>query len=248
MLARYVLLAGVAYVIFWRWCKDYWQSRRVQQKFPENKHLYTEIKYSLLTCVVFAGVMFGIYLAREAGYTRIYTNLADHSWSYLVFSVLAIIVAHDAYFYWMHRFMHLPKVFKYVHRVHHLSHNPSPWAAFAFHPLEALIEAGILPLVVFVMPMHPVAIGIFLMYMMVINVIGHLGYELFPSKLLKHPVGKWQNTSTSHNMHHQYGRSNYGLYFTFWDKMMGTEHPKYEERFEEVTQGKKPKKAVKEAA
>ena len=52
---------------------------------------------------------------------------------------------HRRAFYWMHRFMHLPGIFKAVHKVHHLSHNPSPWAAFSFHPLEAIIEAGILP-------------------------------------------------------------------------------------------------------
>ena len=54
-----------------------------------------------------------------------------------------MILLHDTYFYWAHRAMHHPKIYRHVHLVHHLSQNPSPWAAFAFHPFEAVIEAGI---------------------------------------------------------------------------------------------------------
>ncbi|MGL1488967.1 sterol desaturase family protein, partial [Vibrio parahaemolyticus] len=39
--------------------------------------------------------------------------------------------------------MHNKRIFKYVHLVHHHSTNPSPWAAYAFHPLEAVVEVGI---------------------------------------------------------------------------------------------------------
>jgi sterol desaturase/sphingolipid hydroxylase (fatty acid hydroxylase superfamily) len=30
-------------------------------------------------------------------------------------------------------------------------------------------------------------------------------------------------------------RGNFGLYFNFWDRIMGTNHPAYEQRFTEVT-------------
>ncbi len=36
-------------------------------------------------------------------------------------------------------------------------------------------------------------------------------------------------------MHHQHIRMNYGLYFNFWDRLMGTNHPQYEARFTELT-------------
>jgi lathosterol oxidase len=66
-------------------------------------------------------------------------------------------------------------------------------------------------------------------------VYGHLGYELYPNGLNKNRVGRWINTSTSHNQHHQYFKGNYGLYFTFWDRMMGTLRSDYERRFDEIT-------------
>ncbi|MEZ0388978.1 MAG: sterol desaturase family protein, partial [Verrucomicrobium sp.] len=43
--------------------------------------------------------------------------------------------------------------------------------------------------------------------------------------------------------HHEYYRGNYGLYFNVWDRLMGTNHEKYEERFAEVTN--RPKATVK---
>lgn len=42
------------------------------------------------------------------------------------------------------------------------------------------------------------------------------------------------NTSTHHNLHHQQGNYNFGLYFNFWDRMMGTNHPQYAETFDQV--------------
>ena len=42
-----------------------------------------------------------------------------------------------------------------------------------------------------------------------------------------------------HDLHHKYFIHNYGLYFTWWDKWFGTEHPKYQVTFEEVTSREK---------
>jgi Delta7-sterol 5-desaturase len=44
----------------------------------------------------------------------------------------------------------------------------------------------------------------------------------------------WFNTTTHHDLHHQDGRSNYGLYFSWWDRWMGTEHPEYQQRVAEI--------------
>jgi len=102
----------------------------------------------------------------------------------------------------------------------------------AFHPLEAVVEAGIIVVVVFLFPVHPLAIGIFLLFMMLYNVYGHLGYELYPKGFSKSLIGKWINTSVNHNQHHVHFKGNYGFYFLFWDRMMGTVRPDYDERFE----------------
>ena len=102
----------------------------------------------------------------------------------------------------------------------------------AFHPLESVIEGSVIVLIAFLFPVHPLAIGVFLLFMMIYNVYGHLGYELYPKDFATSPIGKWINTSVSHNQHHQTFRGNYGLYFLWWDRWMGTIDPAYEKMFE----------------
>ena len=96
--------------------------------------------------------------------------------------------------------MHHPKLFKYFHLVHHKSTNPSPWAAYAFHPLEGIVEAGVIIPMVFLFPVHPRAVLLFLFFMIIYNVYGHLGFELFPKGFNKHWLGRWMSTSVNHNM------------------------------------------------
>ena len=131
------------------------------------------------------------------------------------------------------------KAIQDFHLVHHKSTNPSPWAAYAFHPLEAIVEAGIFVVFLFTIPIHKFHLLIFFFIMIVYNVYGHLGYELYPKGFNKHWLGKWINTSVNHNQHHQYFKGNYGLYFTFWDRIMGTIRKDYDQRFEEVTTKRK---------
>lgn len=232
-LIRYFLFAGVVFFIFYILKRKKWLHLKIQTQFPQNKHLFNEIKYSLLSLMIISGMAISVYLLNRAGYTQIYTEPDKYGWAYLIFSIPLLLFIHDTYFYWTHRLMHLPRVYRIVHRVHHLSHNPSPWASFAFHPLEALIEGGVIYFVL-ILPFHPLALFIFSTISLGMNIIGHLGYEIFPRGFLKHPLGRWHNTSTHHNMHHQLVKCNYGLYFNLWDTWMGTNHPEYFTRFEDV--------------
>lgn len=233
-MVRYVVIAGAAFLIFYVLFKRKFLYKRIQSKFPERKKILAEIFYSLITFIVFALFAVLINDLSKRGYTFIYWDIGDYGWMYFFISIPLMLIVHDTYFYWTHRLMHHKKLFNLFHKVHHLSNNPSPWAAFSFHPLEAVIEAGILLVIVFIMPVHPTAIFIFLLIMTIMNVLGHLGYEIYPKGLIKHPLAKWNNTSTHHNMHHRLVKCNYGLYFNFWDRIMGTNHTEYEKSFEEV--------------
>lgn len=234
---RYAVLAFSAFFIFYILLRNSHRFRKIQANYPVRGDYIREIAYSVLTTFIFAGVGFMVFLTPLAAYTQVYYQVEAYGWPYLAFSVLLTILVHDTYFYWMHRLIHHKKLFRFIHRVHHLSTNPSPWAAMAFHPVEAFLEAGIIVLVAFLFPIHPLAIGIFLLFMMGYNVYGHLGFELYPSKFATSAIGRWINTSVNHNMHHQYFTGNYGLYFLFWDRWMGTLRPDYHDRFQKVTKG-----------
>lgn len=231
---RYLLFAGIAYLIFYVWKRKEFFRIKIQQKFPEGKRIQDEVMYSVFSMLIFSITGAFVFWLSKNGYTLSYKHFNEHGLGYFIFSVVAFIIAHDTYFYWTHRFMHWDKVYKYVHRVHHLSTNPTPWAAFSFHPLEAIIEVGILPIMVMILPLHVYAILAWVLYMTLLNVMGHLGFEIFPSGFTKGVITKWHNSSVHHNMHHKYVRCNYSLYFNIWDRLLHTNHEKYDEEFEAV--------------
>jgi len=233
-LLRYLVVAGGAFLVFYVWWKRRWARWKIQEKFPGREKLRMEILFSLSTFVIFAlmGVLV-MWMLRQ-GWTQLYFKIDEYGVPWMIASILLMILLHDTYFYWTHRLMHVRWIFPYVHKVHHLSNNPSPWSSFSFHPAEAVVEAGIVPLIAFLIPAHPLALLIFFLYMTVLNVIGHLGYELLPKGFTKHPLFKWSLTSTHHNMHHRFTKCNYGLYFSVWDRIMGTNHKEYDAHFEEI--------------
>ncbi len=89
-------------------------------------------------------------------------------------------------------------------------------------------------------PTHPLALLAWSLHMVIRNVIGHSGYELFPRNWVRHRWLGWITAVTHHDLHHQDARWNLGLYFTWWDKLMGTEHPDYIARFDSAA-GQAPK-------
>ncbi len=231
---RYFLFCGIPFLIFYVWFKSPLFRFKIQPKFPGTSHIQREILYSLLSMLIFTTIGSAVFVAHRNGYTKIYTGIHEYGMAYFVFSVFLFIFLHDTYFYWSHRLMHHKKIYKHVHLIHHKSINPTPWAAFSFHPLEAVAQVLILPIMVFAIPFHPVAILLWGIYQLALNVGGHVGFELFPSGFTNNLFSKWHNTSTHHNMHHKYVTCNYGLYFNLWDRLMGTNHERYTEEFEKV--------------
>jgi Delta7-sterol 5-desaturase len=146
---RYALVAGLACAIFYGLFKQKWLHRKIQNTVLTNSQIGFEMKYSFSTIVIFFLVGFSILKLKKAGYTRIYDDLGQYGYWWLPLSIIIIILLHDTYFYWAHRLMHHPKLFKTVHLVHHKSTSPSPWAAYSFHPIEAVIEAAVFLLFVF---------------------------------------------------------------------------------------------------
>lgn len=242
--ARYAVLSGLSFLIFYAWKRRAWLSRKIQQRFPAGSDYRREIGYSFITACIF-GAMAWLWLGTSLrSCTQFYTDMDQYGLAWIIGSVPLCLLIHDTYFYWMHRLMHHPKVYRRVHLVHHRSVNPSPWAAYAFHPMEAVLEAGIIPVLLVALPLHPVSFFAFITLMLWFNVYGHLGYEIFPKSLYGHPLGRWLNTSIYHNQHHERFTGNYSLYFTFWDRWMGTLRSDSATRVEEVHRKIENKKLI----
>lgn len=238
LLLRY---AGIAFVFWVIWyvliCKKV-AYKKIQARFPKGSDYRREVGYSMLSLLIFSAVPTLMLLTPFRQYTLFYSDINEYGTLYFWLAFPVMFLFHDAYFYWTHRAMHHPRLFRLFHLVHHKSTNPSPWAALSFHPLEAVVEAGVFAVMLMIFPLHSWHLFIFFAGMMVYNVYGHLGWELYPRGFNRHPVGRWVNTSLSHNQHHQFFKGNYGLYFLWWDRWFGTLREDYDAQFERVKGGR----------
>ena len=140
------------YYVFFRKSVSY---KKIQLKFPKVKDYARELGFSALSVIIFSiPPLIMLYSEAIRPHTTFYKHMDEHGAVYFVVAFPIMLFMHDAYFYWAHRIMHQPWLFKMVHLVHHKSTNPSPWAAYAFHPFEAIVESMIFVIFLFTIPVH----------------------------------------------------------------------------------------------
>ncbi|MDT0688970.1 sterol desaturase family protein [Salegentibacter sp. F188] len=237
VLVRYLLAAGVFYYYYFVWNSSKFKERVLSRRKLRKNQLKKEIRWSIISSAIFAFFGACAYWLWQNDFTAIYLNLSEFGYWYLPVSLLVILFIHETYYYWVHRWMHHPKIFRKVHKVHHDSLTPTPWTAFSFHPWESLLEALILPLILIFIPVHIFVLGTYLLLMTLSSVINHLDIEIYPVSFQNSKFGKLFIGATHHHYHHEEFKTNYGLYFTFWDKWMKTESSKMEVS-EDTNQGK----------
>jgi len=234
--SRYVGTALLFNALVKRAFKEKLAHREVQTRPRRSRQDWIEIGWSLVTSALFALAGGLMLVAWQEGYTRIYLDWDAYPLVWFPVSILLILLLHETYYYWLHRWMHCPKIYKLVHKVHHDSITTSSWTSFSFHPIESVLQAIFIPVIAFVLPLHAYAIGVVLTVMTVTSAINHLNTEVYPRDFHRHWFGRWWIGATHHSLHHSQFRYNYGLYFTFWDKWMRTESPDFGRLFDKKTQ------------
>lgn len=229
---RYLVTSAVPYLLLNVWGDARWRARRISERTPQPGLVRHDIAYSIVSCAIFAGFGALLIWGWRSGAAKIYTALPAAGdplgWAYLPLSFALFALAHETYFYWTHRWLHRPEAFRRFHSVHHRSRQPTAWTSFSFHPVEAAIQAAFVPALCFLVPIHVAVLFAFLLFMTALGVINHLGYELYPREFARHPFWRHWVSATHHQLHHERVSGNLGLYFTFWDRWLGTHHADYE--------------------
>lgn len=236
-LVRYVIFVGLwAAVVAWFSGRLGWRPRLQAPTF-ERAQWKRELGLTVWTIAIGAAIAPAIMLLGVGKQMPFYRNIATHGgWAYFFFSIVLMMFIRDTLFYWAHRAMHHRRLFRFAHRSHHLSTNPSPLTSYAVHPIESLFDTVIpFVLILFLVPKHPAAYLAFLWIDSAVAVYGHMGIEIYPRGFSRHWFGRWINTATAHNWHHASARHNYSFYFLFWDRLMGTLDPEYDRRYEVAT-------------
>ncbi|MEP6616543.1 MAG: sterol desaturase family protein [Ginsengibacter sp.] len=235
LIGRYFLFTGIFYGLFYKLSFKRFKGRKLNSRKYYPSQFKKEVMWSMVTSAIFAISGAATIVLWQKGYTRIYSQVNEYGWVYLPLSLLLFLFLHETFYYWLHRWMHIPRIFRIVHKVHHDSHITSPFTAFSFHPLEGLLQAIFLPAVFLFLPMHYSIIITVLTIMTFSSIINHLNVEIYPVNFHRHAIGRWLIGATHHSLHHKQFKYNYGLYFTFWDKVTKTESPMFNYLFEKVT-------------
>ena len=220
MFLRYILFSSACHYLL----KSIFRDRLLHEQDISTQQLRKEIRFSAITSLIFAISGWLMVLLWQLGYVKIYVDLVDFPIWYIPLSVVGYLLLHETYYYWVHRWMHRPGIYRLVHKVHHDSLHTTAMTSFSFHPIESILQAAIIPVLTLVVPIHLYGLFFLLLIMTISGTINHLGFEVFPSWWYNHRITKWLIGATHHDLHHKKFTFNYGLYFTFWDRWMQTEH------------------------
>ena len=138
------------------------------------------------------------------------------------------------HFYWIHRFLHWPPLYKIAHALHHRNVNVGPWSGISMHPIEHAVYFTNF-LIHLVVPSHPVHILFHAYFQTLGAVANHSGFE----SLVYRDKKQIQLADFFHQLHHRYFECNYGTVEMPWDKWFGSFHDGSEEATTETWQRKK---------
>jgi lathosterol oxidase len=201
----------------------------------------TEIGYAVRAIPWIALYSTPIFVAELRGYSKLYDDVGG-DYAYLVKSVLLFTAWNDFAVYWVHRALHLPFLYKHVHKVHHIFKVHTPWAALAFTPMDGFSQSVPYHLFVFLIralgacagagreltrrlrcgccaapAMHKLTYLVSFVMLQLWTICIHDHFYVIP--LWLDPI---VNGSAHHSDHHAHFNFNHGLYFTFWDRVGGT--------------------------
>lgn len=176
-----------------------------------------EMMNSAVTSIIFGIGLVSLFQMWEMGHFPLVNSPHLHWWSHPVSIVLALFI-HETYYYWMHRMIHHKSLYPFFHKRHHDSIEVSTWTAQSFNASESILQLIPFYIILKIVPLHLYSIFFLLTLMTVSAAINHLNVEIYP----KNRVFNWIIGATHHAKHHKEFRCNYGLYFTFWDKIMKT--------------------------
>jgi lathosterol oxidase len=138
------------------------------------------------------------------------------------------------HFYWVHRLLHVPFLYKHVHALHHRNVNVGPWSGLSMHPVEHVLYLSSL-CVHWIVASHPIHLIFHVIYQGPGAAMTHTGYE----DLLIRDKRRLALGTFYHQLHHRYYECNYGNQEMPWDRWFGTFHNGTEEATRQTRARKK---------
>ncbi|MFK7838620.1 MAG: sterol desaturase family protein [Sulfitobacter sp.] len=164
----------------------------------------------------------GVFWMMANGYAPAMLFPDNPVWFVLMFPFL--VIWSSFHFYWVHRLLHVPAIYKRAHALHHRNVNVGPWSGISMHPLEhVLFYTNFLNHLI--VPSHPIHV-LFHGYVQSVHpVFSHSGFD----QLVVRDQNRAKMGDFFHQLHHRYFECNYGTVEMPWDKWFGSFHDGSEE-------------------
>ncbi|KAF9516131.1 hypothetical protein BS47DRAFT_1292957 [Hydnum rufescens UP504] len=221
----WITLLGTVILYFLFGCLSYYfvfDHRMMKHpRFLKNQ-IKMEIWTSLWSFPGMTMLMMPWFEGEVRGHSRLYHNMDEYGWTYFILSPLLFLLFTDYCIYWIHRWLHLPFLYKHVHKPHHKWIIPTPFASHAFHPLDGYAQSLPYHLFVFLFPIQRH------LYLALFGMVNLWSVFIHDSDMVissNSQVEKFINTPAHHTLHHLYFTCNYGQYFTWADHAGGSYRP-----------------------
>ncbi len=186
--------------------------------FTFNNQVYDNIFWSIFSGVTTWTMYESFYFWGVSNNYLITVSFSDHPYQFFIW-ILILPFIRGVHFYFIHRLLHVPFLFKHVHKLHHRNINVGPWSGISMHPIENLIYQSS-PLIHFVIPSDPMIFVFHITYVCLNPAFTHAGFE----KLVKDKSKILDAGDFHHQLHHRYYDCNYGNTDVPLDEWFGTFH------------------------
>ena len=188
------------------------------KRFTFNNQTYDNMFWSLASGVpIWTCYEVLLLWAYSNGYATIINPVENPVAFILIFLLVPFV--HEVGFYFAHRFLHWPPLYRIAHKVHHRNTNPGPWSGLSMHPIEHVIYFSSV-LIFFVIPAHPVHMINLLSRLGVAPAEGHTGFD----RIVTGEETSVDRSYYAHYLHHKYFEVNYADGMVPLDKWFGSFH------------------------
>ncbi|AKF07388.1 sterol desaturase family protein [Sandaracinus amylolyticus] len=225
-LTLYFTLSGLSYLIFFVWGKE----RFHPTYLPDQQANRNAQKWGVIGTIGNVVLMMPFHILIASGHSQIYWDIGEYGWGWLIASFFLYLVFTETCIYWAHRWLHTDRGYHWLHKYHHEWRVTTSWVSMAFHPLDSFLQALPHHLFGFIFPLYGPIYLVMVSFVSVWSVMIHdrVSFVRF----------KWINYTGHHTLHHWYYDYNYGQFFTFWDRLMGTwKDPEVAEKSGEIPDG-----------
>lgn len=214
-----MLKSSLLYLYFyvWKWDdRKTWKVQHARAPVKRNVlYLFEDFQHAIFFAInlfnsaLFAGLVTELTVRGQSSIT-FDPNLTITSW---ILQLTGIVLWENLVEYYWHRAMHLPTIYRFLHKYHHRFKAPEPFCDMFIHPLEAFGYYCILysPAILFRIDYYTL-----IAYMIIMGVCGVLDHSGIKLRI------PFVYDTRDHDLHHALFDVNYGFPVPWLDILHGT--------------------------